>query len=212
LTLHVTGEIRGRLGLLLDADRPITWRLAGGAAAPSSSLTILLGPAGSAVLDAQGAPLPSRALAPAATPEARMQRAKEAFQHLTTFTTIKSANKIVISLPQGITISLVHFETINGTVQYPVTTYLTYGTGTLSVVPVPVTFVFILYITFFLLLKDVNLVYCIVSFYRRKKNFNLSDHLKVKISPAGKEKTHKRLLADIYPYHSAVSCDHLYRI
>jgi hypothetical protein len=60
-----------------------------------------LGPAGSAVVDAQGAPLPSRPLAPAATPEARMQRAKEAFQHLTTFTTIKSANKIVISLPQG---------------------------------------------------------------------------------------------------------------
>jgi len=93
--------MRGHVGLLLDSDRPLTWRLAGGAAPPSSSSTILVGHSSSPVLDAQGAPLPSRAVGPADTPEARMKLATQAFQHVTTFTIVKSANKIVINLPQG---------------------------------------------------------------------------------------------------------------
>jgi hypothetical protein len=97
-----SGEASERLGLLLDSDsHPVTWRLAAPRTAASSLPTILVTAAGSRVLDAQGSVLASRLVSSAASPEARMKLAVETFQHVATFTSVKSANKIVINLPQG---------------------------------------------------------------------------------------------------------------
>ena len=105
----LTGEEDGgrqQLGLLLDSDRSVTWRLA---AVPTSTYlppTILtVGAAGSRVLDSQGRLLASRHVSrvSGSSSTERMQLAVKEFQHVTTFTIVKSANKIVINhhLPQG---------------------------------------------------------------------------------------------------------------